>query len=291
MESLSGKVIMVTGATDGLGKATALELARRGATLLLHGRNPKKGQALLNEIRQAGNKTDHIYYNADFSSLKEVEIMAEKVLAVHDHLDILINNAGIGPGSTDARQQGDEGYELRFTVNYLAPLLLTTRLLPLLEHSAPTKIINVVSGAQATIQFDDIMLEKKYGNLRAYAQSKLALIMYTFDLAEEVKEKGVRVNCVHPATQMDTKLVREYAITVQSKVQDGVDSLLYVALSPETENTSGVYFDMQHPRKAIEQAYNKEARKRLKDFSMVCIDDALVPVPAVSEKVTTRVWY
>src|SRR5215216_2541533 len=143
MKSLSNKVILITGSTDGLGKAVAFEMANKGATILLHGRNPQKGEAVLKEIRNASGNDKHLYYDADFSSLEQVNALCDKILSQTPQLHMLINNAGIGGGENKStRELSADGYELRFAVNYLSPFLLTTRLLPLLQKSAPSKIIN-----------------------------------------------------------------------------------------------------------------------------------------------------
>ena len=149
MRPIADQVILITGSTDGLGKATARELAARGATVLLHGRVGERGEAALSEIRQAtGNERLHLYL-ADFSSLPQVGRLADEIQADHDRLDLLINNAGIG--GSRRRQESQDGYELCFAVNYLAPFLLTTLLLPLLRRSIPARIVNVASAGQAPI--------------------------------------------------------------------------------------------------------------------------------------------
>ncbi len=270
------KIILITGATDGLGKAVAIELARRGAILLVHGRNPEKGKAVLQEIERNSEHDNHQYYNADLSSLEEVVAMSDKILAEHQHIDILINNAGIGGGKRGQRRQlGQDGYELIFTVNYLAPFLLTENLLPLLQQSAPSKIVNISSAGQSPINFNDVMLERGYDGYKAYAQSKLAQVMHTFSLAEALKDTGVTVNCLHPATLMDTNMVRQSDFGVHTTVAAGVDTVLYVILSPETEKISGAYFDLKKQSKALPQAYDMTARKKLEEISRQLIREAI----------------
>ena len=205
IQAIKNQVILVTGATDGLGKQVAFDLAARHATVLLHGRNREKGEAALQQIRDATGNQRLFYYNADFSSLDEVRLLAEQVQAGQRRLDVLINNAGIGPGRRLPRRENSiDGHELRFAVNYLASFLLTHGLLPLLQRSVPARIINVASVGQQPIDFDNVMLENDYDGLRAYRQSKLAQVMFTFDLAEDLKESGITVNCLHPASLMPT---------------------------------------------------------------------------------------
>jgi NAD(P)-dependent dehydrogenase (short-subunit alcohol dehydrogenase family) len=261
-------VILVTGATDGLGKRVAHDLALKGATVLLHGRDRARGEAAMREIREEmGNDNSH-YYLADFSSLEQVRRLAEEIQADHERLDVLINNAGIGAGTDDARREvSQDGHELRFAVNYLAPFLLTRLLLPLLHRSAPSRIVNVASVGQSPIDFDNPMLEQRYDGMRAYSQSKLALVMFTFDLAEQLAGTGVSANSLHPASLMDTKMVFESFGYTMSTVQQGTDATVRLATSPELEGVTGRYFDGQREARANEQAYDRDARDRLRRLS------------------------
>jgi len=269
MKDLSEQVILITGSTDGLGKAVAIEFAKQGATVLLHGRNPEKGHAALREIQKITGNEKLSYYNADFSSLKEVRALADEILHKNSKLDMLINNAGIGGDEQkNTRELSKEGFELRFTVNYLASFLLTMHLLPLLRKSVPSQIVNVASGGQQAIDLNDVMMEKNYSGSRAYAQSKLAQIMFTFKLAQKLKDTEINVNCLHPASMMDTKLVREGGGEPKTSVKEGVDTVAYVATSPDTEHTTGVYFDHHKPTKAEPQAYDSEARDKLYELSL-----------------------
>src|SRR5512132_3639362 len=168
------RTIVITGATDGLGKGLATEIAPGGGRLILHGRNEEKGRALIDELRP--RSTGELEWRrADLGSLDEVRELADS-LSGEERIDVLVNNAGIG--SARPREESEDGYELTFQVNYLAPFLLTRRLLPLIERSAPSRIVNVSSAGQAPIDFDDVMLERNYDGSRAYAQSKLAQIMF-----------------------------------------------------------------------------------------------------------------
>ncbi len=270
MISLSDKVILITGSTDGLGKVTAQRFAARGATVLVHGRSEKKGKAALSEIAKATASSRLEYYNANLASLDEVRAMAESILSKHDKLDILINNAGLGggPKGNAKREVSRDGYELRFAVNYLSHFLLTYMLLPIIKAAAPSRIINVSSVGQHPIDFSDVMLEKGYDSFRAYRQSKLAQVMFTIDLADELKEAGVTVNCLHPATLMNTNMVYEFFGSTMSTVEDGADALEYVATSEETATITGAYFDQKRQAKANPQAYDSEARRKLREISI-----------------------
>jgi NAD(P)-dependent dehydrogenase (short-subunit alcohol dehydrogenase family) len=269
MRNTDEAVFLVTGSTDGLGKRTARELAAAGATVLLHGRDPERGDAAMREIREETRNDKLRYYLADFSSLDEVRGLAGQVRGDHNRLDVLVNNAGIGAGRRDetSRSLSQDGHELRFAVNYLAPFLLTRLLLPLLRESAPARIVNVASAGQSPIGFDDPMLERGYNGMRAYTRSKLALVMFTFDLAEELEGTGVTANCLHPASLMDTKMVFETFGRASSSVREGTDATVRLAAAPELEEVTGKYFEGQREARADEQAYEQEARYRLRRLS------------------------
>ena len=270
MQTVKNQVIQITGATDGLGKRVAHDLAAQGATILVHGRSREKGKATLKEIRDATGNQKLIYYNADFSSLDAVRHLTDEIQADQARLDVLINNAGIGAGRRQPRPEiSADGYELRFAVNYLAPFLLTHRLLPLLCRSTPARIVNVASVGQQPIDFNNVMLNDDYDGLRAYRQSKLALIMFTFDLAEELSKSGVTVNSLHPASLMNTKMVfeSEYFRGTMSTVEEGAHAVEYLAVSPELDGVTGEYFDGERRARANPQAYDKEARRRLRMLS------------------------
>jgi NAD(P)-dependent dehydrogenase (short-subunit alcohol dehydrogenase family) len=266
MRPPSEQTILVTGATDGLGRALARELASSEATILLHGRSHVRLEGSLREIRAATGNESVRGYLADLSSLAEVRRLAEEVQRDHEHLDVLVNNAGIGGGKRGERgEESADGYELRFAVNYLAPFLLTNLLLPLLRRSAPARVVNVASAGQAPIDFGDPMLERRYDGMRAYAQSKLALVMFTFELAERLRPTGdeVTTNAVHPASLMNTKMVDETFGYTLSTVEEGVVATLRLVVAPELAGVSGRYFDQLREARANEQAYDRLARRRL----------------------------
>ena len=269
MRPIQEQTILITGATDGLGRATARELAALGAAVIIHGRNRERIEATVNDIAAATGNRKLKCCLADLSDLAQVRRLADQVMAETPRLDTLINNAGIGAGNLKAarREVSADGIELRFAVNYLAPFLLSRRLLPLLRDSVPSRIINVASVGQAPIDFDDPMLERDYDGFRAYRQSKLALIMDTIDFASELKDTGVTVNCLHPASLMNTKMVMEWFGYTRSRVEDGVSALLHMATSPQFDRLSGRYYDQKTEARANAQAYDPAARERLQKLS------------------------
>jgi NAD(P)-dependent dehydrogenase (short-subunit alcohol dehydrogenase family) len=266
------RTIVITGATDGLGKALASELAPAGGRLILHGRNEEKGQKLLEEL--APRATGELEWRrADLASLDEVRDLANSLLE-EDRIDVLVNNAGIGTTGQGAperggggREESADGYELRFAVNYLAPFLLTRRLLPLIERSAPARIVNVTSAGQAPIDFDDVMLERSYNGIQAYCQSKIALVMLTFDLAEELEGSGVTANCLHPGTYLPTNMVRRAGVDPVTPLEDGVEATMRLIASPELDGVNGHYFDGTSESAPHPQAEDPEARRQLRELS------------------------
>jgi NAD(P)-dependent dehydrogenase (short-subunit alcohol dehydrogenase family) len=269
VNDLRDSTILITGATDGLGKAVAIELARAGATVLVHGRDEARGDATLREIRDETGSDRTRWYRADLASLEEVRALAERLYTEHERLDVLVNNAGIGTVEAgDAqRLESRDGYELRFAVNYLAPFLLTRLLLPTLVDSTPSRIVNVSSAGQAPIDFDDVMLEHGYDGVRAYCQSKLALLMLTLDLADELAGSGVSANCLHPGTYMPTKMVIGAGISPLDSLESGVRATTRLVADAELDGVSGRYFDRLREARALPQAYDPEARRRLRELS------------------------
>ena len=252
--------ILVTGATDGLGRRVARELAAKGATVLLHGRSPERLDAALEEVRTHTGSKKLGSYVADLSSLGEVRGLSEQVLSEHDHLDVLVNNAGV---IVREREESEDGHELTFAVNYLSHFLLTGLLLPLLRESAPSRIVNVASAGQSPMDFEDPMLEKGYEAMGAYTRSKLAQVMFTFELAERLRDTGVTVNALHPASLMNTKMVHDTFGYTMSTVEEGTEAVIRLAASPDLEGVTGCYFDGSQEARANRQAYDAEARKML----------------------------
>lgn len=261
------KTALITGATDGVGRVVAKRLAAEGWRVLAHGRSAERGQSLLREIDGAGGKAT--FMTADLASLAEVRRLAEDVKQEADRLPLLINNAGIGTvGAAPGRQVSADGHELRFAVNYLAGFLLTHLLLPLVKAAAPARIVNVSSAGQQAIDFDDVMLTRGYSGTRAYCQSKLAQILFTVDLAEELKGSGVTVNCLHPSTYMNTTMVRQSGTTPISSVETGADAILQLAVSPKLEGRSGLYFNVMNEARPNAQASDPKARAHLRKLSL-----------------------
>jgi NAD(P)-dependent dehydrogenase (short-subunit alcohol dehydrogenase family) len=268
MAKLNGKTALITGSTDGVGCVVAKRLGEAGWRVLVHGRDRGRGERVAAEITDAGGSAEFLM--ADLSALADVRRLADAVQKTAPRLDLLINNAGVGTGGSQAavRQTSTDGYELRFAVNYLAGFLLTHLLLPLVKKSAPARIVNVSSIGQEAIDFDDVMLTERYSGLRAYRQSKLAQIMFTIDLADELEGAGVTVNTLHPATFMNTTMVRQSGMTPISSVEEGADAILKLAVSPQVEGQSGLYFNGQREARADAQAYDTDARRQLKALSL-----------------------
>jgi NAD(P)-dependent dehydrogenase (short-subunit alcohol dehydrogenase family) len=249
-------VILITGATDGLGRGLANALAAEGHTILAHGRSRERLDETLAELPGEG----HRGYLADLASLDEVRRLAAEVNEREERLDVLVNNAGIG--FDGEREESQDGIELRFAVNYLAGYALTHELLGLLQRSAPARIVMVASAGQQAIDFDDPMIEQGYSGWRAYMQSKLAQILFTFDLDERLPD-GVTITALHPATFMATKMVP----SPRSTVEEGVEATMRLVADPELDGVSGAYFNGQREEAADPQAYDEDARRKLRELS------------------------
>jgi NAD(P)-dependent dehydrogenase (short-subunit alcohol dehydrogenase family) len=269
---MQGKTVLITGSTDGVGRYVASQLAADGAQILIHGRDAARAETLIGEITRSGHKAP-VFYSADLSSLAAVRRLADAVTADHKRLDVFVSNAGIGSQNEGpGRQTSADGFELRFAVNYLAGFLLTQRLLPLLKAAAPSRIVNVASLGQHPIDFDDVMIIRNYSGSRAYAQSKLAQIMSTIELAEELKGTGVTVNSLHPATYMNTTMVRAGGITPISTVEQGGEAILHLVSGDDVADKSGLFFNGMNAAKANPQAYDGAARERLRALSLKLTD-------------------
>lgn len=266
MTASDRRTVLVTGSTDGMGRWLALRLAEAGDRVLIHGRDADRAAEVRKAVREATGEDRAEVLLADLAELPDVDRLADEVAARTDRLDVLVNNAGIGGASPGSRRQVDaHGIERRFAVNYLAGYRLTRRLLPLLTASAPSRIVNVASAGQHAIDFTDPMLAQGYDASRAYSQSKLAQIMFTFDLAEELRGTGVTVDALHPATFMDTTMVRELGISPWSTIEEGGTATLQLVNAAEPG--SGRYFNGLVEARADQQAYDAGARRQLRQLS------------------------
>jgi NAD(P)-dependent dehydrogenase (short-subunit alcohol dehydrogenase family) len=268
MGPIEEQTVLVTGSTDGIGMITARKLAQMGAGVLVHGRSREKCAATVKAIREDTGSEKLSYYVGDLSSLAAVQDLARAIQSDHSRLDVLINNAGVGPGAASGgnRPLSKDGHELLFAVNYLAPYLLSHLLMPVLRRSAPARIVNVSSAAQESIDFNDVMLERSYDPMQAYARSKLALTMFTFDLAEQIQADEITSNCLHPGSLLDTKMVRDFA-PPQGSAESGAEVEIYVATASDLQGLTGVYFEEKQAARAHDQAYDREARQKLRRIS------------------------
>lgn len=256
-------VALVTGATAGLGRAVALALAASGMHILVHGRDAKRAAAAVDSITRSGGTAQAVL--ADLASLDQVRLLADRVTADHGSITLLVNNAGVGAGRPPyrRRQLSADGHELRFAVNYLAPVLLARRLIPALRNAASARIVNVGSVGQAPVDFADLRMDTGYTGTQAYYRSKFALAAFTFDLAEELQGSGITVNCLHPASLMNTHMVRESMIPPMSTVSAGVKAVLNLATGHDGTAT-GRYFDGATQASAHEGTYDPATRSRLR---------------------------
>jgi NAD(P)-dependent dehydrogenase (short-subunit alcohol dehydrogenase family) len=248
LRPLDEQTILVTGSTDGHGKRVARELAARGATVIVHGRDPEKTEAVAREI---GSEQVRV---ADLASLADVRRLAGEI----DQLDTLVNNAGI---ASFERRESADGYEVTFAVNHLSHFLLTQLVLSRLRE--PARIVNVSSIGQERIDFDDLMLEHDYNAYSAYARSKLAQVLFTFELAERLRDRDITVNALHPATLMDTKMVTGGGLTPQSSVEEGAEATVRLVVDPALDAASGLFCDGRREAGTHRQARDAAARRRL----------------------------
>ena len=255
--------VLITGATSGLGRYLARQLAGSGWQVLAHGRDPARVADLTAELGDSAQG-----YVADLAWLGGVRELAALVRAEVPRLDVLVNNAGIGFGAPgEGRQVSADGHELRFAVNYLAPVLLTRLLVPLLTTSAPSRIVNVGSLGQVPFDPADAEFEHGYNGVDAYRRSKLALAAFTFELAGELAAAQVTVNCLHPATFMNTAMVARGGITPVSTVEQGGEATMRLITDPALDAVTGQFFDGLRTSRALPQAYDRQFRTQLAEVT------------------------
>lgn len=261
----SERTILITGSTSGLGRALAHTLSSRPGRLILHGRSRDKLDSLREELAESEAAIDTV--TADLAEQSQVRRLADEVAERTGQLGVLVNNAGIGKGRGDVREVSPDGIELRLAVNHLASFVLSLRLLPLLEAGAPARIVNVASGAQQPVDFDDLQLMRGYTGSRAYAQSKLAMITTGMQLAEKVSAEAVTVNSLHPATLMPTAMVEEgYGHTIDD-LETGRAATMRLIESADLAGVTGRYFSRTEPADARDEAYDPDYRRRLWQLS------------------------
>ena len=254
------KTILVTGSTDGIGRATAVALAEQGCAVIVHGRNEARAGAAAREIAAATGNRQVTPVAADFAALAEVRALAEQILRTCPRLDVLINNAGI---AVQRRSSSADGYESTFAVNHLAPFLLTNLLLDRLRASAPARIVNVSSGAHSSghIDFDDLQMARGFDGWAAYCNSKLANALFTCELARRLDATEVTANFLHPGV-IDTKLLH-VNFGGGSPVSTGARTPVHLALAPEVADVTGAYFVNQRRTRASSAAGDRRLAAEL----------------------------
>lgn len=273
---MQGKICLITGATSGIGKATAMGLAAMGATVVLVGRDRVKGEVVQQEIQQKTGNENIDLLTADLSSQQSIYQLAEAFKQKYQQLHVLINNAGL---FASRRHESVDGIELTFAVNTLAPFLLTNLLLDTLKASAPSRIVNVSSEAQAAgrINLDDLQFSHRYHMMAAYSQSKVALVLFTYELARRLQGTGVTANCLHPGFvktnigQTDVNpLARPLARIIFSlgiSPEEGAKTSIYLASSPDVVNVTGKYFVKSVPKRSSAITYDQAIQHQLWDIS------------------------
>jgi NAD(P)-dependent dehydrogenase (short-subunit alcohol dehydrogenase family) len=273
--TMKDRVVLVTGANSGIGRAASLALAKMGATVVMVARNKERGEAARSEIIRESQNGSVDLLLADLSSLESVRQLATEFQRKYSKLHVLINNAGL---FNQRRHVTMDGYEDTFATNYLAPFLLTNLQLDVLKASAPSRIINVssVGHYNGHINFDDLNLEKDYGGWKAYGQSKLALVLFTHELAKKLQGTGVTVNAVHPGTVATNIWTRPLGpvgfIMALPKLfmttpKQGAETIVYLASSPDAKDLNGEYLEKLKVKKSSDESYNEEIAQRLWDVS------------------------
>jgi NAD(P)-dependent dehydrogenase (short-subunit alcohol dehydrogenase family) len=270
--SMQEKICMVTGANSGIGKATALALAQMGATVVMVCRDRARGEEAQSEITTTSRNTAIDLLQADLSSQQSIRQLVEHFTHHYTHLHVLINNAG---ATFSGRRETVDGLEMTFAVNYLAPFLLTNVLLDVLKASAPARIVNVSSGAQASgsIHLDDVQEEQHFSSMRAYGQSKLAIVLFTYELARRLQGTDVTVNCLDPGfvttnigqrgASLPVRLLLKLIWSFGTSPEKGAQTSIYLASSPDVEGVTGKYFAKSIPRRSASSSYDESLQRLL----------------------------
>jgi NAD(P)-dependent dehydrogenase (short-subunit alcohol dehydrogenase family) len=272
---MEGKVVLITGGTSGIGRAAATALAAMGAEVAVTGRSRQRGEAAVEEIRDTSGNERVSLMLADLAVQTEVRGLAEEFRERYDRLDVLVNNAGI---IQSKRTETPDGLELTLAVNHLAPFLLTNLLLDLLKESAPSRIITVSSEARrgAQIDFEDLQSERRYRAFKVYGMTKLANILFTYELAERLEGTGVVANCLHPGgvntnfgtnnRSFGTLLFRAFKPFMRTPEQ-GADTIVYLAISPEAGKMTGRYLTDRKVVSSFNEPHDEATQKRLWEVS------------------------
>ena len=275
-DDMHGKICLVTGANAGIGKAAALGLARRGATVVLLCRSEARGAAARTEIERGGGEAPVHLLAADLASMRQIRRVAEEYLQRFGRLDVLVNNAGVL--AWRERRVSEDGLELTFAVNHLAPFLLTGLLLDRLRTSAPSRVVTVSSGAHRRVEldFDDLQNERGYDPFDVYSQSKLANVYFTYELARRLEGTGVTANCLHPgvvstALFRDMKWWQRVALFLGRPFllspERGADTAVHLAADPGVAAVTGHYFEKRKSVKSSPVSYDPDLARRLWELS------------------------
>jgi len=279
---MNGRTCLITGATDGIGKETAIGMAKNGYNLILIGRNEEKGKNVSDEIRKIADSIDIDFFTADLILMKEVSRVADEVCQKYDRIDVLINNVGAYFAFRDVTE---EGFERTFALNHLGYFLMTKKLLPLVEKSDYKRIVNVSSSAHygVSFEFDNLNGEKKYRGFRAYQKSKLANVMFTYELAKKVKDSGITANCLHPgfvASKFGNNnnflwrgIISFFKALSAINVKKGAKNSIHLACSDDVKDISGRFFSNCEVKKGSGKAKNEEHNQKLWEIS----EDAVSP--------------
>jgi len=265
--------VLITGSTDGIGKQSAIELAKMGYHVIVHGRNEDSVNQAIEDIMKQSGKDEIDGFSGEFEELSEVKELANKIIQHYDKLDVLIHNAGI---FQKKREVTKDGYEKTFQVNYLAHFLLTQLLADLLENSEKPRIVNVSSIVHSTaIDFENLQGEQNFEGSKAYGLSKLCMVLFTYKLARENEGSRLTANCLHPRV-ISTKLLKKNYGNIGSAVEEGAANIIYVATSSKIEDVSGKYFVNQMPQGSATVTYETNVQDKLWEVSQEMLKDYII---------------